>query len=257
MRLACSADPKGRNLLQEELATADPSISAVSALLDNSSERVAVRNEHGSTALHVACQSINSISIDIINLLIAASPASLASPNSLGLLPIHKAVAALGHPNLEVIKAVVEGYSHGFQQPTKNGQLPLYCAVSFPKRPSVGTVTLLLSYYPEAAMIANNFGHLPLHKAVGKTNIDVQVVEELLVVARVSPAVKDKAGYGRLTGSIFMLIAYKCFRNIALHWALARDRPNNGIVQLLMQAYPEGVLERDNNGNRPVDRLEV
>lgn len=144
----------GRNLLHEELLRAQPDESVIKQLIQKMPERVSVPNEHGSIALHVACNNINSCDSSVILILLDAYPDGINIKNNLGLLPIHKAAMKCSDLSVGSLSILIDFNNNcTLSIPNKENQLPLHLALASPKVVSFEVIQTLVDSFPRALSI--------------------------------------------------------------------------------------------------------
>jgi len=141
----------GRNLLHEELMRAQPDESVIKLLIQKVPERVSAPNEHGSIALHVACNNINSCDSIIMLILLDAYPNGIYVKNNLGLLPIHKAAMQCSDVSAGSLSILIEFNNNDtLSVPNKENQLTLHLALACPKVVSFEVIEILVDAFPQA-----------------------------------------------------------------------------------------------------------
>jgi ankyrin repeat protein len=243
MELALKPDEGDRLLLQEELMRAKPNEDIIETLLEVEPERIQKRNpESGCLPIHIACLNIHSIDPGILLILLDAWPASIQKEDYHGFLPLHKALMANPinnkPPNLDNITMIVEAYPEGIKLQNKRGQYPIHCCVEA-KRPFSQIVDLLIELGGKwICDVEDKFGKTPLHKAVTRSGPEALMIVEALV-EKAPQCCKHQDERGMLP----------------LHWAVSRKEPLLDMLMELIDAYPFAVIQKDNDGKMPVDRI--
>ncbi len=233
IKLAEKPDPKGRNLMFEELNRAKPSEDVLEALLAGDPTRISKTDSAKHSPLHIACNHIHSIDPDILLFLMEKDPETIQKPNKHGWLPLHKAVAcSLCHnrpPNVDNINILLEAYPEAVRKKTKKLQFPLHLAISEPsRRMSSEVVELILNAEPKVCKKQDSYGHTPLHKVVRRKGPEAQMAFDMLIEAYPGAAkLEDQRGM------------------LPLHHAVCPIAPHIETIYELVEAYPQGVLHRD------------
>ena len=162
------------------------------------------------------------------------------SPSMGGCLPLHLAAMSLSREvDLSTFRAILRAFPQGARQKDHSGFLPLiYAACNPHENFSVGAVTELLCTHPEGAREQTcEHGSYPLHVAVADANSPAVNVAAL--VRAFPEACKDNSQDGWLP---------------VMHWARRRQqlrRPDDvRVLLLLLEAYPNGVHQRDWRENK-------
>jgi len=144
----------GRNLLHEELQRAQPDESVVKRLIQTMPQRVSAPNEHGSIALHVACNNIKSCDSSLMLILLDAYPDGINIKNNLGLLPMHKAAMQCSDVSVGSLNILMEfNNNNTLSIPNKEKQLPLHLALASPKVICFEVIETLVDAYPGALSV--------------------------------------------------------------------------------------------------------
>lgn len=243
MELAKKPDEDGRLLLQEELYLAKPNEDIIETLLEVEPERIKKRNpDSGCLPIHIACLNIHSIDAGILVTLLDAWPESIQMVDYHGFLPLHKALIANPvnnqPPNLDNITMIVEAFPDGINKQNKRGQYPLHCAVEA-KRAFSQIVDLLIELGGKFICdVHDKFGHTPLHKAVTRSGPEaLMIVEAMIENAPQTCRHRDTRGM------------------LPLHWAVSRKEPLLDMLLELVDTYPFAIIQKDNDGKLPVDRI--
>lgn len=244
MELAKKPDTEGRLLLHEELDRAKPNEDIIEVLLQVEPERIKKKKPvSGLLPIHVACQSIHSISSDVLMTLLEAWPDSIKQQCNFGFLPLHKALMAnmIGNqpPNIDNITMIVEAYPEGVGIQNNRGQYPLHCCIEN-RRPNSELVDLLIDLSGKwICDVEDKMGHTPLHKAVSrKKDPEISsIVETLVEKAPQCCKHPDKLGM------------------LPIHWAVSRQEPVLEVLIELMEAFPLAIFHKDNSGKMPYDRV--
>lgn len=133
---------------------AQPDESVIKQLIQKMPERVSAPNEHGSIALHVACNNINSCDSSVILILLDAYPDGINIKNNLGLLPIHKAAMKCSDLSVGSLSILIDFNNNcTLSIPNKENQLPLHLALASPKVVSFEVIQTLVDSFPRALSI--------------------------------------------------------------------------------------------------------
>ena len=211
----------------EELLSAvrDKDAEAVRRLLSRSSFEISQMwfvNADGSnsTMLHEALQTGHSTAgAEVLKLLLAAWPEGVHARDKRGRVPLHAACSfewvGFGlSDRLEVVQLLLQLWPDGAKVADDLGRLPLHDAVF---SGNLEAARLILNQWPAGVEVVDSFGRVPLHIAAG----------EMVAVDR------DE------------LLLYVQFRSIVSGDYLE-------LVQLLVEAWPEGLTVADHRGRTPL-----
>mmetsp|Transcript_21229 Transcript_21229/g.30030 ORF Transcript_21229/g.30030 Transcript_21229/m.30030 type:complete len:237 (-) Transcript_21229:86-796(-) len=139
-------------------------------------------------------------------------------------LPIHEACAN-GAP-IEVVQALIDAFEEGIHRPeSAYNRLPLHIACR--KNANIEVIRVLMEKFPKAALEPDNLGRLPLHYALSNGIQDEGI--DILMQEPNAARGTDRRGW------------------IPLHVA-CQTGSSTRIVKVLLEAYPEGIVEMTNKG---------
>lgn len=98
----------------------------------------------------------------------------------------------------------------------------------------------LLEVYPGAADQADSFGFLPLHLLVSRCDPDTSLLRRLLAICPLGVETATFKDAGQL---------------LPIHCAVVAARPSRGVIQLLLDAYPEGLMALCAENLGPLDYM--
>jgi len=185
----------------------------VQFLLEAYFEGIAQRDSNGMLPFHCACTNA-CISFDMVTFLLDAYPESIVQTDYTGRLPFHHACANASI-SLDILKILVHAFPECIAQIDTNGMLPFHHACTN-GAVSYDVLIFLLVAYPECIDTSDNLGRTPL-----------QLLKE-----------SKAAEYEHNNG--FLLLHRACI-----------DGASNKILQLLVDASPDGCLKKDHRGKQP------
>jgi hypothetical protein len=173
--------------------------------------------------------------ISTIDSLVTAHPSSLlATESSGGRLPIH--IAVLKGASVAVVRYLCEAQPQSMGMKDQEGNLPLHYAAMYS---SNEIVQLMVKAYPLACKVGNRSDRLPLHLLCGRCwdqdPIAVDTIQAVLTEHCEALRWADRNG------------------RLPLHVCCTSQNPRADIVQLLVPAYPEALLARDQSKGTPLD----
>jgi len=145
--------------------------------------------------------------------------------------PLHNAAGLVSHSMIDCMLALAPDAA---RLKNSNNELPLHIAAD---RNVVYSIELLVKAYPGGVLEKNNHGKTPLHLAVEKRNASPFIINRILSMAPNVARVKDSRG---------------C---LPLHNAARYE--NVDVVNLIFNAYPGALVERNNHGKTPIDILKL
>ena len=137
-------------------------------MLDAFPGAAVVKDTHGNTPLHSACECrVNNI-FDIVQMLLKADPEGVAvkTKDRDGNLPIHSACEkeeVPGEVQARVIHALMEAYPEGLRIKDKDGNLPIHSAIETKTELPVSVIKTMIDMYAGATKIKDKDKNLPLH----------------------------------------------------------------------------------------------
>lgn len=210
------------------------SLDVASVLLDSYPEAVQIQDEDGYLPLHIACE--NKPSLNIIIFLLDVYPKAAQIKGTFGCLPLH--IACRNGASADVVEILLRAYPKAVQMQNIHGWLPIHGTCE------TNIVRTLLEAYPDGAMVPDGDGRLPLHSAcIGGASLETYPAS---IVAedrpRKSPEFYLKHGAEDNYGIEYVFLFHNAIRfGLSVH-----------LLKLLLQAFPESSLKRDNNGMLPL-----
>jgi ankyrin repeat protein len=249
-RLASGYTPLHITLLHLMTVSQNVTLGMVQLLVDADPESIDRVNNSGSTPLHFLCANEklgNATAVDILGLFFEKCPE--AAQHAVGdddRLPIH--LAARYGKSTEFCRMLIEAYPGSERITTSRGLLPFHVACLYG---SVSLAEYLYKLYPESINVADRDGRYPIHYAMlgleTRTNraIAIEMVQLLLdcdpyVLERCPEALRRHTASGYTPLHIMMS---------------ANQNVTNGMVQLLVDAYPQSIDRVNNAGNTPLHFL--
>jgi len=229
--------------LHDELREAFPNFDLIQKLCRAYPQRVSIPKQDGSLALHIACYNENILAagIEIVQFLVEMCPEAIKVKNRFGFLPIHKALcAAHTCEQLSVIKYLLQLFPDSIVAQNVDGCTAFHLLVSQGNLHSREFVQFFLQFNPEVVKIPDHYGQLPLHKAMTlkQSKVSAEVMKDLIAAFPLSASWKDSRGM------------------LPLHWFLSKHiSPDIDVLTILIEAYPEGLLECDHEDLTPLMRF--
>ena len=183
--------------------------------------------------IHELCcneQLDDTASLDILRFMLKVDPTLVRETNADGYLPIHQATS---HHSFAFCKFLIDGYPESVKVTGPEARLPIHEACYRSRDDTADTIQYLLELYPESLHARNEHGWLPIHDAACGGNVKTV---ELLLMHDPTAASKETTENSR---------------DLPLH--IDSINGKIGTVQLLFDAYPEGILTRNHDGKTPVD----
>lgn len=274
-------DSEGNLPLHCAIMNSDFSVKTLEFLLKAYQQGAQVKNKEGNLPLHIAIQC--GLSLEFVKLLVEAYAEGVTMKNNEKQLPLHEVVYCHpdivyskkrdeGYCDVELLNYMLEVYKAGAKRKDQYGWLPLHTAiyenlspeivkilisaykeglsvktdeaVSDPEhfgnlplhsacqcKSSQDIVRILLTEYPEGVTTKNGYRELPLHLACQHEN-SAEVIKMLLEEYRGGDKVNDDRGW------------------LPLHNACARrTKLNLHVLNLLVEFYPEGIFQKNNDGD--------
>ena len=193
--------------------------------------------------IHTLCgaSTKDAAAVGIIELLIKEFPASVQAPDKSGYLPIHLAVM---YQSTQFCQVLVNAYPESVRVGTPDYRcLPIHLAIEERSKYAAETVQYLMEYDPESLLSEDVRGYTPLHRAAGDSQIIKLILSRDLSLAKVQTRGEDWFGYDRLELPI---------HNACSRWIGRAQQTVDTIkkaVQVLFDAYPEGLFARSVNVN--------
>jgi ankyrin repeat protein len=208
------------------------------------------KDKSGWMPLHVALKK--KASPDIITMIFKAFPKAAEVRDSWGSLPLHCALLRLA--SVDVINVLLKAYPEAAEVPMIGGWLPLHYALL--QEASKDVINMLYKAYPKAVQVQNEYGNFPLHYACTSQfylrdsslevlnlliaaypeGIDAKDREDKLPSDYLKDAISDENG----TEHLYLL-----------HAAVIGGF-STSLVKLLLQAFPESCMQKDNDGKVPL-----
>jgi len=189
----------------------------------------------GKLPIHIACETFCDESWQ---LLAQAYPEGLKCQDSKGNLPIHlackgKDICCDDKQSPEAFVHLIEAYPDALRHQNKKGELPLHMAAMFGRQLDASTIRLFVDKYPGGLEQTNNQGELPIHVALsGRNHRGGRIATEILSTCPGCAKIPDNNG------------------DLPIHIAVQKRFVNTAMR--LMDAYPEGLLHKNNIGQLPI-----
>lgn len=202
---------------------------------------------------------------EFIRLLVQRAPAFVQMKNASGDLPLSTALR--GYAPLEQLQFLVNAYPGALQVPNDNGELPLHYIVGYGNRHD--NLRLLMARYPQGLSIKNAEGQLPFHCAMYNASISLESLNLLHDAYPLSILAADGSGNTSLAlvcrlrdeKKAAWLIAKSPASvraiadqhgNLHVHLVASARSSTLGILKRLVKAFPESLLEENNEGYLPL-----
>ena len=254
-------------------------VEVLKFLLEQYPEGLKEEDNEGNLPLHCAAFQDNKISLNTFKVLLEAYPESAQAENNKGNLPLHMAVQY--GCSLEVVKALVEAYPEGVTVKNDDNRVPLHDAVhldldsgyALRDYVDVQVIKFLLEVHPDGAKNKDRHGNLPLHTSI-ECDLSLEILKIVILAYPAGVTVQNEDGDLPLhlavshdtcvEGIKIMLDEYrggvKVNNNqgqLPLHIECAneRNKPNLHLLNLLVEFYPEGIFQRNIDGDEPSNLL--
>lgn len=166
--------------------------------LNNNYNELLLRKDLNSESipLHIACNQIDSINIEIISFLIENNKESILIQNKYGLNPLHCALLNGKNPNIKIIQLLCEKSDYKcLLQPNKQKMLPLHICLKSPRNFDIEIIKLLLiKYIKEQLIYKDSWGYIPLHHGITNKNANIELIEYLLSLCPKTAKIQDNTG---------------------------------------------------------------
>ena len=210
----------------------DEFLGMVSLLVDLYPRALCTREkQHSFLPLHMAC-SVPYTSDALVKLLLERYPNAVKKADACSSLPLHLAVRSKAPSS--VVKRLLASYPAGAMQLDADGRLALHwaCKMCF----SNATIKMLIEAYPGSIFVRENkYGYTSLAIAC-MSPLHESVFEVLLSRSKAVASVADKHGA------------------LPLHLACINySQLSPSIVKGLIEAYPQALEARDEEGRTPSD----
>jgi ankyrin repeat protein len=249
-RLASGYTPLHITLLHLMTVNQNVTLGMVQLLVDADPESIDRVNNAGNTPLHFLCANEklgNATAVDVLGLFLERCPeAAQHAVGDDGRLPIH--TAARHGKSVEFCRMLIEAYPGSERLVTSTDVLPFHVACL---HGSVSLAEYFYKLYPESINVADRDGRYPIHYAMlgleTRTNrvIAIEMVQLLLdcdpdVLERCPEALRRRTASGFTPLHIMMTVNHNV---------------THGMVQLLVDAYPQSIDRVNNAGNTPLHFL--
>jgi ankyrin repeat protein len=228
---------------------------------DRFASGMAVANVEGDTPLHLACW-LNA-PVDVLTYLLSLWPRAICIKNRSGQTPLQRAskpcrgvpahetlqflrqqltdrffnVCQKAYPSLDHLKEVLQAYPQVVQE-TKNGAWPIHSLLQA-EHLSLEAVVLLVTAWPASLLCSDQYGANPLH----------------LTCQRLPPVTHEN--HGVTAATVDYLIRPETVRgsdrqgNLPLHTACGNPYTTQALLDRLLYAWPESVVEVNQAGELP------
>ena len=214
---------------ESEFTRDDVDVEVFEFMLEVHPDGAKNKDKYGNLPLHSAIECDSSLSLILVRNLILVYPESLLIQNNNGDSPLHVAAAAY-EGGVEMFKVLIESYSKGVTMQNNNGYLPLHVAVINDKCTEV--IKLLLDEYRGSSKVTDENGELPLHTAC-KCGSSQEIIRILLTAYAKGAKVTNEDG------------------RLPLHLACKHEN-NIEVIKMLLNEYPGGAKVNDNQGWLPL-----
>jgi hypothetical protein len=179
----------------------------------------------------------NKLPLSVVDCLVTTYPAALMRKDEGGdRLPLHMAI--LKGASMGVIRYLLEAYPVVLEKADCEGNLPLHYAVMYSSEP---IIRLVADRYPAASQHANLKERMPLHLLCARNwdhqDLDLISLDQIRCIFNSWPTAARHAD-----------------RNgcLPLHVACSQPQPRWDVLELLVEAYPEGLLHKDDEDRIPL-----
>jgi ankyrin repeat protein len=227
------------------------SIDVIKTLLQAYPQAVEATQKDGWLPLHLAL--CNNATPDVISMLFNAHPKAAEVQNNGGALPLHCALW-LKAPS-DIIKIIFQAYPKAAAVQDNEQCLPLHLALC--KNATSDVINMLFEENPQAAEVQNKYERrFPLHFAcMSKANLRESFLEVLnLLISSYPEGIDAKDAEDKLPSDYLKreVVGLHSTEHLYLLYKAVKAGFCTGLVKLLVRAFPESCITKDNDGMVPL-----